>query len=169
MIMCFNTFLTQFCSVASTTWKWNPRAKRENWGREKWMAMEKEKEWERVFSIRVNLARQFGPPFQRPNGRWTVMDSTCGLLINLGEAIGEALSTCSKLNKAYPEMALFSLNSPSAPLLSPAQLQGIRANKMRKFRHCEMMMDKYHTYSKKHTQCVREISHPIVEESSECW
>lgn len=97
------------------------------------------------------------------------MDSTCGLLINLGEAIGEALSTCSKLNKAYPETALFSLNSPSAPLYSPAQLQGIRANKMRKFRHCEMMMDKYHTYSKKYTQCVEEISHPIVEENSECW
>lgn len=46
------------------------------------------------------------------------MDSACGLLINLGEAIGEPLSTCSKLNKAYPEMALFSLNSPSAPLLT---------------------------------------------------
>lgn len=38
-----------------------------------------------VFSIRVNLARQFGPLFQRPNRRWTVMDSACGLLINLGE------------------------------------------------------------------------------------
>lgn len=80
--------------------------------------MEREKECESVFSIRVNLARQFGPPFQRPNGRWTVMDSACGLLINLGEAIGEPLSTCTKLNKACPEMALFSLNSPSAPLPS---------------------------------------------------
>lgn len=48
-----------------------------------------------------------------------MMDSTCGLLINLGEAIREPLSTCSKLNKAYPEMAFFSLNSPSATLLSP--------------------------------------------------
>lgn len=88
-------------------------------------------------------------PFQRPNGRWTVMDSACGLLINLGEAIGEPLSTCSKLNKAYPEMALFSLNCASAPLSSLDLLQGIRANKMRKCRHCEMMMDIYHTYSKK--------------------
>lgn len=111
------------------------------------MAMEREKEFESVFSIRVNLARQFGPPFQRPNGRWTVMDSAYGLLINLGEAIGEPLSTCSKLNKAYPEMTLFSLNSPSAPLSSLDQLQGIRANKMGKFRHCEMMMDIYHTNS----------------------
>lgn len=65
------------------------------------------------------------------------MDSACGLLINLGEAIGEPLSTCSKLNKAYPEMTLFSLNSPSAPLSSLDPLQGIRANKMGKFRHCE--------------------------------
>lgn len=101
--------------------------------REKWMTMEREKEGESVFSIRVNLARQFGPPFQRPNGRWTVMDSACGLLINLGEAIGEPLSTCSKLNKAYPEMALFSLNSPCAPLSSADPLPGIRANKMGKF------------------------------------
>ena len=100
-----------------------------------------------VFSIRVNLARQFGPLFQRPNGRWTVMDSACGLLINLGEAIGEPLSTSSKLNKAYPEMTLFSLNSPSAPLSSLDPLQRIKANKMGKFRHCEMMMDIYHTYS----------------------
>lgn len=117
------------------------------------MAMEREKECESVFSIRVNLARQFGPPFQRPNGRWTVMDSACGLLINLGEAIGEPLSTCTKLNKAYPEMALFSLNSPSAPLSPLHPLQGIRANKIGKFRHCEMMMDIYLTYSKRYTVC----------------
>lgn len=83
-----------------------------------------------MFSIRVNIARQFGPPFQRPNGRWTVMDSACGLLINLGEAIGEPLSTCSKLNKAYPEMALFSFNSASVPFSFFDPLQGIRANKM---------------------------------------
>lgn len=78
------------------------------WGRER----------ESVFSIRVNPVRQFGPPFQRPNGRWTVMDSACGLLINPRKATGEPPSTCSKLNKAYPEMALFFLNSPSAPLSS---------------------------------------------------
>lgn len=107
-----------------------------------------------MFSIRVNLARQFGSPFQKPNGRWTVMDSACGLLINLGEAIGEPLSTCSKLNKAYPEMALFSLNSPSAPLSSLTSLQGIRANKIRKFRHSEIMMDIYPTYSKRYPQCM---------------
>lgn len=75
------------------------------------------------------------------------MDSECGLLINPGEAIGEPLSTCSKLNKAYPEMALFSLNSACAPLSIANLLQGIRANRMGKFGHCEMMMDIYHTYS----------------------
>lgn len=48
-------------------------------------------------------------PFQRSNGRWALMDSSCGLLINPEEAIGEPPSTCSKLNKASPEMALFSL------------------------------------------------------------
>lgn len=37
------------------------------------------------------------------------MDSVCGLLINLEEAIGEPPSTCSKLNKASPETTLFSL------------------------------------------------------------
>ena len=93
------------------------------------------------------------------------MDSACGLLINLGEAIGEPLSTCSKLNKAYPEMALFSLNSPSAPLSSLDLLRGIRANKMGKFRHCEMVMDIYHTYSKRYIQCVRGINHPVMKKS----
>lgn len=48
-------------------------------------------------------------PFQRSNGRWALTDSSCGLLINPEEAIGEPPSTCSKLNKASPEMALFSL------------------------------------------------------------
>lgn len=87
----------------------------------KWMAVEagEERARESVFSIRVDLARQFGPPFQRPNGRWTVMDRACGLLINLGEAIGEPPSTCSKLNKADPEMALFSLPHLLLPLPLP--------------------------------------------------
>lgn len=113
---------------------------------EEWIGMEREKDGESVFSIRVNLARQFGPPFQEPNGRWTVMDSACGLLINLGEAIGEPLSTCSKLNKAYPEMALFSLNSPSAPLSSPDLLRRIRANTAAKSGLREMMMDTQRTH-----------------------
>lgn len=32
-------------------------------------------------------------PFQRSNGRWALMDSSCGLLINPEEAIGEPPST----------------------------------------------------------------------------
>lgn len=65
-------------------------------------------------------------------------------------------------------MALFSLNSPSAPLSSLDPLQGIRANKMGKFRHCKMMMDIYLTYSKRYTVCENEcieINPPIKKSS----
>lgn len=79
------------------------------------------------------------------------MDSACGLLINLGEAIGEPLSTCSKLNKAYPEMALFSFNSASVPLSFFDPLWGIRANKMWNLDTLKIIIDVYHTDSKRNT------------------
>lgn len=88
--------------------------------------IEEERNGTRQCFLGVKLTRQFRAQFQRSNGRWTVMDSTCGLLINLGTAIGEPLSTCSKLNKANPEMALFSLNSPSAPLFHCRRLEQIK-------------------------------------------
>lgn len=125
--------------------------------------IEEERNGTRQCFLWVKLNRQFGAPFQRSNGRWTVMDSTCGLLINLGTAIGEPLSTCSKLNKAHPEMALFSLNSPSALL---SHCRGLEQRKWENL-DCEIMMDIYHTYCKGYIHHGGEISFPIMKKSTQ--
>lgn len=91
------------------------------------------------------------------------MDSTCGLLINLGTAIGEPLSTWSKLNKAHPEMALFFLNSPSAPLSCCRGLEQIKWENL----DCEILMDIYHTYCKGYIHYGGEISFPIMKKSTQ--
>lgn len=60
-------------------------------------------------------------------------------------------------------MALFSLNSPSAPLSRCRGLEQIKWENL----DCEILMDIYHTYCKGYIHYGGEISFPIMKKSTQ--